>query len=158
MEMISCMSSNHAIGYEGDMPWGLSFKEDLKYFKGITMGKNMIMGMTTFHSLPGVLPDRKHIVLSRTSSTHSNSNVVFVQSIEEALEEAGDNGIVIGGGQIYNLFLDYVDTVFLTYIKKPYEGDVFFPSLNLNDWYLDSVKEGDLLSEISHQFHIYKRK
>ena len=118
--MIVACDRNGAIGKDGDLPWRQS--TDLQHFKQITMGSNLIMGRKTWDSLPGMLPGREHFVLSR-----GEVEGVPVISVEDAL---GMDGWIIGGGQIYELFLQHVTELHRTIIDaRVNDADTFFPDI-----------------------------
>lgn len=118
--MIVACDRNGAIGKDGDLPWRQS--TDLQHFKQITMGSNLIMGRKTWDSLPGMLPGREHFVLSR-----GEVEGVPVISVDEAL---GMDGWIIGGGQIYELFLPHVTELHRTIIDaRVNDADTFFPDI-----------------------------
>ncbi|MXO86741.1 dihydrofolate reductase [Altererythrobacter aurantiacus] len=127
--LVYARSANGAIGKEGRLPWHLP--ADLKRFKALTMGKPMIMGRKTFQSLPGLLPGRPHIVLTRRTSWKTEG-CERAQSLEEALALASNHGeeiAVIGGAAIFDVFLPRADRVELTQIHADFDGDVFMPPL-----------------------------
>jgi dihydrofolate reductase len=119
------MASNRVIGRDGKLPWHLP--EDLKFFKRTTLDHPILMGRKTFDSLPGILPRRRHIVLSRTL-TESPEGAKLISSPEElaSLDVHGDV-FVIGGAQIFAALLPRCHELYLTYILKPYEGDTVLP-------------------------------
>ncbi|GMN02389.1 dihydrofolate reductase [Erythrobacter sp. MTPC3] len=129
--LIYARASNGAIGHEGTLPWRLS--ADLKRFKALTMGKPMIMGRKTFESLPGILPGRRHIVLSRKDHWDSDGAEV-AHSVDEALalarrdDEAGEIAVV-GGSAIYDVFRPLADRIEVTEIHAEYPGDTFMKPL-----------------------------
>jgi dihydrofolate reductase len=128
--LIYARAANDAIGHEGDLPWRLP--ADLKHFKALTIGKPMIMGRKTFDSLPGLLPGRRHIVLTRSESLGEGAD--RAGSVEEALvlaAEGNDSGevAIIGGAAIYGLFMPLADRIELTQIHADYAGDTFMPPL-----------------------------
>jgi dihydrofolate reductase len=125
--LIYARAANGAIGNEGDLPWRLP--ADLKRFKALTMGKPMIMGRKTFESLPGLLPGRRHIVLSRRDDLKADG-VEMASSVNEALALANRNNdtgevAVIGGAAIYDVFMPLAHRIELTQIHENYEGDTF---------------------------------
>ena len=129
---IYARAANGAIGKDGQLPWHLP--ADLRRFKGVTMGKPMIMGRKTFESFPKPLPGRRHIVLTRSRNWHP-AGAEVVHSVEEALDTAGDGEIaVIGGAAIYDLFLPLCSRVELTEVHAEYDGDTFMPPLG-SEWY-----------------------
>lgn len=130
--LIYARAANGAIGNEGDLPWRLP--ADLKRFKALTMGPKgtglpMIMGRKTFESLPGLLPGRRHIVLSRRDN-FAAEGAEMAGSVKEALALAAqdnDSGevAVIGGAAIYDVFMPLAHRIELTQIHAEYEGDTF---------------------------------
>lgn len=125
--LIFARAANGAIGKDGDLPWRLP--ADLKHFKALTMGLPMIMGRKTFESLPGLLPGRRHIVLTRKAGWQAEE-VEVATTPQEALNLAGEGSIaVIGGAAIYGVFLPLAHTVELTQIHADFEGDTFMPEL-----------------------------
>ena len=120
-------ADNGVIGRDGQLPWRLP--ADLKRFKALTMGKPMIMGRKTFDSFPSPLPGRRHIVLTRDRDWAADGAEV-VHSVEEALALAGDDVAVIGGAEVFALFLDQADRVELTEVHAAPEGDATVPALS----------------------------
>ena len=129
--LIYARAANGCIGKDGALPWHLP--ADLKRFKALTMGKPMIMGRKTFESLPGLLPGRRHVVLTRREKWDSTGAEV-ARSVEEALAlaGAGDDGsdiAVIGGAAIYDVFMEHADRIELTEVHADFQGDTFMPPL-----------------------------
>ena len=118
-------ADNGVIGREGRLPWHLP--ADLKRFKAQTMGKPMIMGRKTFESFPGPLPGRRHIVLTRDSGW-AGEGAEIAHSPEQALAIAGESEIaVIGGAEVFALFLDRAERIELTEVHYDAEGDAIVP-------------------------------
>jgi len=129
--LIYARAANGAIGFEGRLPWHIP--ADLKRFKALTMGKPMIMGRKTFESLPGLLPGRRHIVLTRREEWDSEG-AEHVRSVEEALATArrdNDTGeiAIVGGSAIYDVFRPLAQRIEITEIHADYQGDVFMKPL-----------------------------
>lgn len=119
--LVVARALNGVIGRDGGLPWRIS--ADLKHFKAKTMGSVMVMGRRTFDSLPGLLPGRRHIVLTRDREW-SAPGVEVAFSVEEALALAGDEPVsVIGGAEIFDLFLPCADRIELTEVLDEVEGD-----------------------------------
>jgi dihydrofolate reductase len=117
-------ADNGVIGRDGGLPWRLP--EDLKRFKALTMGAPMIMGRKTFESLPKLLPGRRHIVLTRGEWQADGAEVA--RTVEEALAlVGGPRASVIGGAEIYRLFLPVADRIELTEVHGRPEGDTVMP-------------------------------
>jgi dihydrofolate reductase len=120
------------IAQAGDVPWKI--REDLQRFKRLTMGKPMIMGRKTFDSLPGLLPGRRHIVLTRQSSW-SAPGAEVASTAEEALAMAGPGDIaVIGGAEIFDIFLPLATRLEITEVYEHTRGDVFMAAPGA-DWH-----------------------
>ena len=119
-------ADNGAIGRDGALPWRIP--ADLRRFKANTMGKPMIMGRRTFESLPGLLPGRRHIVLTRDPDWRAEGAEVS-HDPDEALALAGDaeEVAVIGGAEMYRLFLPRGDRIELTEVHATPAGDTFLP-------------------------------
>jgi dihydrofolate reductase len=116
---------NGAIGKDGDLPWRQS--TDLQHFKRVTLGGTIVMGRKTWDSLPGKLPGRRSIVMSR-----SQREDVEVMSYEEVLELSEKQDVfIIGGGEIYQLFVDVVKELHRTIIQTEIEdADTFAPNMD----------------------------
>lgn len=119
--LILARAANGVIGADGKMPWHLP--ADLRRFKQLTMGRPMIMGRKTFDSLPAVLEGRRHIVLTRDPEWQ-DEGAEPVASIDEALKLANaPHVMVIGGAEIYRLFLAVADRIELTEVALEPKGD-----------------------------------
>lgn len=131
--IIAAMAKNRVIGKNGKMPWHLP--ADLAYFKRMTDGHPMLMGRTTLDSLPGLLPGRRHLVVTRQSDWSHPGCEVF-SSIDAALAavSAEPVAMIIGGMQIYEQMLATADEVLLTEIDHEFDGDRYFPELPCEQW------------------------
>ena len=138
--LIYARAANGAIGKNGQLPWHLP--ADLKRFKALTMDKPMIMGRKTFESLPGLLPGRRHIVLTRKERWDSTCAEV-VRSVDEAIAKAGEGDIaVIGGAAIFDVFMPLAERIELTDIHEEFDGDVFMPPLG-PEWEIAGREDRD---------------
>ena len=121
--IIVARAQNGVIGRGRTLPWHLP--ADLKRFKALTMGSAMVMGRRTFESLPGLLPGRRHIVLTRDASWRAVGAEV-AHNVEDAIRLAGSERIsVIGGAEIFSMFLPFADRVELTEVLAEVSGDTF---------------------------------
>jgi len=119
--LVVARARNGVIGRGGRLPWHIP--ADLKHFKALTMGSVMVMGRKTFDSLPGLLPGRRHVVLTRDAGW-SAAGAEVVHSVEEALQRAaGERLSVIGGAEIFALFLPLADRIELTEVLADIDGD-----------------------------------
>jgi dihydrofolate reductase len=123
--LVVARAQNGVIGRDGQLPWHLP--ADLKRFKALTMGTVMVMGRKTFESLPGLLPSRRHIVLTRDRNW-SRPGAETAHSVDEALSLAAEEAVsVIGGADIFALFLPLADRVELTEVLEDVAGDTSWP-------------------------------
>ena len=135
--LVYARAANGVIGRDGTLPWHIP--ADLKHFKALTMGRPMIMGRKTFDSLPGLLPGRRHIVLTRQNDWQAQG-AQRAASKADALQLAGPGAAIIGGADIFALFLKEAERVEVTQIDRNYEGDVVIPPLG-DEWRLDASEE-----------------
>jgi dihydrofolate reductase len=121
-------ADNGVIGKKGGLPWHLP--EDLKRFKAMTTGKPMVMGRKTFESFPKLLVGRRHIVLTRDPDW-SAPGAEVARSVEEAIALVGaaEEIAVIGGAEVYRLFMDRANRIELTEVHREPEGDTRMPPL-----------------------------
>ena len=123
--MIIARASDGTIGDKGTLPWKLP--NDLKHFKALTMGRPMIMGRKTFASLPGLLPGRRHIVLTRDTGW-SAPGAEVAHDVAGALALAGDGEVaVIGGADVLAQFEGLAQRYELTEVHGDYAGDTVLP-------------------------------
>jgi|TARA_B110000438_G_C15782762_1_gene636991 dihydrofolate reductase len=144
ISLIVAMAKNRIIGIDGGMPWKIS--EDLRFFKSVTMGHPIIMGRKTYESIGGALVGRTNILITRNHNFAADG-IEICYGIEEALEQAkafeelwGRDDIqpevfVIGGAEIYNQALEFVDRIYLTEIQATPKGDAYFPDFVRSDWF-----------------------
>jgi dihydrofolate reductase len=113
------------IGRDGGLPWRLP--ADLKRFKAQTMGRPMVMGRKTFEGFPAPLPGRRHIVLTR-DPRWSRPGAEVAHDPAAALALAGDDVAVIGGAEVFALFLPRADRIELTEVHGTFAGDAHVPA------------------------------
>lgn len=135
LSAIVAMASNRCIGRDNTLPWRLP--ADLKRFKQLTMGHTLIMGRKTYESIGRPLPGRTMIVVTRQRD-YAPEGVRVVHSLEQALEQAGgdDEAFIAGGADLYRQSMERVRRLYLTRIEREYEGDAFFPEVDLSGWRL----------------------
>ena len=155
--IIVAAAENNAIGKDNDLIWSLP--NDLKRFKKLTSGHSIIMGRKTFDSFPGLLPNRKHIVISRNKNISFSDEVTVVNNFEDALRETGndENPFIIGGGQIYKLAMDLGDKIELTRVHEEFKADTFFPKIDECKWELihEEFNEKDERYQFSFTYKTY---
>ena len=132
LTLIVARAQNGVIGRDGKLPWHLP--ADLKRFKALTMGSAIIMGRRTFDSLPGLLPGRRHVVVTRDAAWRAEG-VAVGHSVEQALALAGDApAFVIGGAEVFALFLDRAERIELTEVIGEIAGDTVMPDPRGPGW------------------------
>ncbi len=158
INLIAAVSENNVIGKDGDIPWHLP--PDLKHFKQLTQGHNIIMGRKTWDSLPKKpLPNRTHFVITSDKQSQMKycedtkkyinpyfPHVFWCQSFEGALsmcQTRSKDCFIIGGSSVYKAALeaDIVDTMYLTLVRIRVEGDAYFPQFDRSKW---KVASGEL--------------
>ncbi len=137
------MTDKRVIGKGNELPWHIS--EDLKHFKRQTTGNTVLMGHNTYLSLNmPYLPKRNNIVISPT--LESNENLTVCKSLDEALEighKLGKPIFIMGGAYTYEHALPFTNYLYISWIKKDYEGDVYFPIFDVAHWTKESSEEYD---------------
>ncbi len=158
LSLIVAKAENNVIGKDNKLLWHLP--EDLKRFKNLTTGHTIIMGRKTFESLGRVLPNRKHVVFTQNPNFKVDDvNVKIVhslQDIQEYVEDKNEN-FVIGGEKIYNLLMPYVSKMYITEIHKDFDGDTFFPNVDLESW-KETSREKMNADDFDYDFVVYERK
>jgi dihydrofolate reductase len=131
--LIAAMANNRVIGVENRLPWRLP--DDLQHFKKLTLGHGIIMGRKTWESLPGVLPERRHIVVTRDKGYQADG-AVMVHSIEDAIAliPEAEPVYIVGGANLYQQLLPRAHSMQLTLVDAEIEGDAFFPEWNDSEW------------------------
>ena len=131
--LIAALAKNRVIGIDNKLPWRLP--DDLQHFKKLTLGHSIVMGRKTWESLPGVLPDRHHIVITRDTN-YSAPNAEIVHSIEEAISLVPGHQpvFIVGGANLYQQLLEKADRMELTMVDAEPEGDAFFPEWDTQQW------------------------
>ena len=161
VSLLLAASENNVIGKDNQLPWHLP--DDLKYFKNLTWGLPILMGRKTFDSIGKPLPGRKSIVITRDQDWH-HDGVEAVHSVEEAIDKARELGakeiFVIGGAEIFKSSLPVANRIYLTRIHHVFEGDVFFPEIDAEDWACTSERfcAADEKNAYDHTYQVWERK
>jgi dihydrofolate reductase len=130
--LVAAVADNGVIGAGGEIPWHIS--EDFRRVKALTIGKPLVMGRKTFESLPGVLPGRRHIVITRDPAWQAEGTEV-VRDLGAALKLANAPHIVIfGGTQVFAEALPLADRIELTEVHLSPAGDAYFPDFDRSQW------------------------
>ena len=127
------MARNRVIGAKGAIPWHLP--DELRLFKGLTMGHPIIMGRKTWDSIGRALPGRTSVVVTRQRGYRAPGAVV-VHSLDEAIRAGGNDSeiFVIGGADLIREALPLADRLYLTIVDAEIPGDTWMPEFPLSDW------------------------
>ncbi|MAH98255.1 MAG: hypothetical protein CMA12_02750 [Euryarchaeota archaeon] len=164
--MIVAMDEEGFIGDSGSIPWRI--KSDMERFRSITIGdghNSVVMGRKTWDSLPDIfrpLPERTNIVMSRDTnwSAEGAEAALYVgRAIEIAFAEGSDECWIIGGSQIYEMFLERVEEIHVTKVHTKSNGDVPFPQWDRRDWTEEQVesRKNDVDNEFVTTYSIWTK-
>ncbi len=155
----------HQIGYQGKLPWQLP--ADLRHFKQVTWGHPMVMGRRTFTSLPGLLPGRPHIVLTRDPAfgrDEASQQLTVVHSLvqlEELIASYGGKTVcVIGGATVFEQFKGQVDCLEKTEVSGVFQADTIMPELSYDQFELvhSEAHQADASNHYDYTFKTFMRK
>ena len=163
LSLIAALASNRAIGKDNELLWHLP--EDMRHFRETTRGKPVIMGRKTWESLPESfrpLPGRHNIVVSRDPA-YQASGATLAGSLADALRQAAaksnaEEVFVIGGAQLYREALPLANRLYLTEIEQDFDGEVFFPNVQPQDWDEISRQPSQETSGPQFSFVVYQRR
>jgi dihydrofolate reductase len=133
ISIIVAVAENNVIGNDNKLIWHLP--KDLKHFKETTTGHYIIQGRKTFESFGKPLPNRTTVIVTRNKNYKAEGCIV-VNSLQEALDIAINEKevFIIGGGEIYKQAMPIADRIYLTKVHQSFEGDTFFPEINMKEW------------------------
>lgn len=156
ISIIVCKNNFDYIGKDNKMLYHIP--KDLAFFKRKTVNHVIIMGRKTFESLPGLLPNREHWVITRDTSFNKARSFNSIDDVLEAIDPNVDY-YIIGGGEIYKQFMPYADCLYITEVDDFKVGDVRFPPIDMTKWSL-SVSRTDIdeKSNLTLRFKKYLRK
>lgn len=162
VSMIAAIGKNNELGKDNNLIWLI--KEDLKFFKEYTWGKQMVMGYNTFYSLRSgkPLPGRKHIILTKNheNDIEKNDQIYIVNNLSallEYIENYKEEIVVIGGSSLYKNMLEYAKKLIITRIDASAVADVYFPEIKEDDWTRKTIYENHE-EGFSYKREIYIRK
>jgi dihydrofolate reductase len=159
LSMIAAVGKNLELGKNNQLLCHLP--ADLKQFKDITSCYPVIMGDNTWESLPiKPLPNRKNIVITlNNNANYTDCEIVHALDDAVKLVENEEKAFIIGGATIYKLFIDRIDTLYLTQIDANFDADVFFPNVDFSKWKMieDESYEKDEKNGYSMRFQVFER-
>lgn len=156
--IIVAMDMNRVIGKDNQLPWRLP--RELQYVKQTTMGHPIILGRKNYEAIGRPLPGRRNIVMTKDPQ-FSAEGCEIAHSVEEVYQlcEGEEEIFIFGGEQIYKLFLEKTDKLYVTVIHHEFEGDTFFPEIDYNQWKEISKVQGitDEKNPYTYFYHVYER-
>ena len=160
ISLIWAMDENRVIGKENQLPWHLP--ADLQFFKKTTMGHPIAMGRKTHESIGKPLPGRENIIITRNNEYISEGCTVLysVQELIHYAKQLDEEVFIIGGAEIFKGTFPAADRLYITKIYDVFEGDTFFPEINMDEWKLIFKEKGikDEKNRYDYEFFIYDRK
>ena len=161
LSLIVAIGKNNVIGKGNKLIWHLP--NDLKRFKKITKGKTIIMGRKTFESLGRILPDRRHVIISKSNEIDFKDErieiITNIEDIDKYVKDKNEN-FVIGGASIYKLLLNKVNKMYITKINEEFDGDAYFPEFDETEWNIIEIEKGvcDENNPYDYEYITYVRK
>lgn len=155
ISIIAAIGKNNELGKDNNLIWHI--KGDLAHFKELTMHKKIVMGASTYKSLPKKLEGREYIILSKSLSGIPDAQIyqnfddllVYLNTLDEEV-------MIIGGASIYKLFLPYAEVLYLTEIEEESNADVYFPEFDKKD-FTKTLSEEHVDDDIKYKFVTYVR-
>ena len=155
--LIAAIGKNRELGKNNDLIWNLP--EDLKFFKEQTVNKPIVLGKNTLDSLPKLLPNRLHLLLTHQDIKEQEQLKVFHTKVEllDYIKKLDEEIIIIGGGKIYKEFLPYATKMILTEIDEETKADIYFPEFKKDEWIRKELCHHEH-NQIKYTHVEYKRK
>ena len=150
--LIAAMTKRRVIGKNNALPWNIP--EELQHFRTQTLDSTVIMGRKTYDSIGRLMPKRHNIIVSRSSPSIPGADVC--SSLDEAIKKAKTYGktiFIIGGAQIFKEALPIADKMYLSYMKRDYDGDTYFPEFDEREWKVEKREDHE-----EFEFVVYVRK
>lgn len=157
ISLIASMDKNRVIGYKNKIPWYI--KEDLAYFRRMTLGNVVVMGRKTYQSIDKYLDGRINVILTRNDNFHIPGYIIC-HSVGEVLDKFKNISIfVIGGAEVFSNFIKIANKLYITLVDYNFEGDTYFPEIDFTIWKETSRRVGnkDEKTPYNYYFLVYER-
>ncbi len=159
ISIIVAVAENNVIGKDNKLIWHLP--ADLANFKKITMGHHIIMGRKTYESIGKHLPGRTSVIITKQKDYRADGCVI-ADSVDDALKIAGSDteAFIVGGAEIYRQSIEIADKIYFTKVYENFEGDTFFPEIDMNKWKISSKTDffPDEKNKFKYSFIIFVKK
>ncbi len=154
--IVVAMTKSQVIGYQNQLPWRLP--ADLQHFKQLTMGKPILMGRKTFASIGRPLAGRRNLVLTRQRNLQLEGCEMIYQL--DAMLNAEEQIMVIGGAEIYQQCLPHTQTLHITWVNKEFNGDTWFPQVDWQNWQSQGkqIFQADAQNSCGYSFETFIRR
>jgi dihydrofolate reductase len=158
ISFIFAMDRKRAIGKDNQLPWHLP--ADLKFFKKMTTGHPILMGRKTYQSIGKPLPGRRNVIITQDPNFTAEGCEIVHSAREAAAQFQQEELFVIGGSEIFRLFLPQADRMYVTRIEHEFAANTYFPEINMQEWLLVSNEQGiqDEKNPYEYYFQLYERK
>ena len=153
--IIAAIGKNRELGHHGDLIFHI--KEDMKFFRNTTSGHKIVMGRKTWESLPGKLPKRENIVVSRNNVADADLTIKDLSEFIAKNQDTAEEIFIIGGGMLYETFLPYTKNLYLTEVDASANADVFFPQFDKSKYNKTIIKKGSQ-DDLTYTFAKYTKK
>lgn len=154
--IIAAIGKNKELGKDGDLVFHI--KEDMKYFRDTTKGHKIVMGRKTWESLPGKLPNRENIVISRHPVDSADATITDLDEFIKQNENTNEEIFIIGGGMVYFEFMNYAKNLYLTEVNAAVsDADTFFPEFDKTKYHKTIIKKGSE-NDLTYAFAKYTKK
>lgn len=162
INIIVAMDHTYGIGKANTIPWQGLIPRDMRHFVDTTKGKTVVMGRKTWDSIPEnfkPLPNRENIILTKDRDFSSPEKCHIFYDVQAVLAISKAKEVwIIGGAEIYNLFLPYANRILATYLNERFECDTFFPPISLRDWNCVVILEQEMDKKNQLPFRIFEFK
>ena len=157
LTLIAAIGSHYELGKDNQLIWHIP--GDMKFFKEHTIHKPIVMGSKTLESLPKLLPNRKHLVLTHRNLVLPEEVVVFhnLPDLLDYVDTTNQETMVIGGAQVYKELLPYANKMLLTKIDQTASADAYFPEFDVDEWN-EKVLNEHQYENLSYKHLVYTRK
>lgn len=152
--IIAAIGKNRELGLNGQLVFHI--KEDMKFFKNTTTGHKIVMGRKTWESLPGKLPNRENVVVSRNDVAGADLTVKDLPEFITKNQDTDEEIFIIGGGMLYETFLPYAKNLYLTEVNAGTNADVFFPEFDKSKYDKTIIKKGSQ-DDLTYTFVKYSK-
>lgn len=157
--LIAAAGENNELGKDNDLLWHLP--DDFKRFKALTTGHYIVMGRKTFESFPKPLPNRIHVIITRSKNYNVPEGCIVVNSLQKAIDSCPEKEMlfIIGGGEIYKQSIAIANCIELTRVHSTFKADTFFPEIDISEWKLNQSEfhDKDERHPFSFTFETYRK-